>query len=111
MRTILSAVVGIAAGAALAAVLGGVAVGVGYVTMQTKANGWATLPQCGRVGIDILEQAACADPQVGLPAANLAEEATYWKAAVDGASQRLNGQNDYTLEFPAGGLPPNSAFW
>ena len=111
VRTILSAVVGIAVGVALAAVLGGVLVGVGYVVMQTKSNGWATLPQCGRVGINILEQAVCADPQVGLPAANLAEEATYWKTAVDGAGNKLNGQHAYTLEFPPGGLPPTSAFW
>jgi len=35
----------------------------------------------------------------------------YWTATVDGAGRMLNGQHNYRLHFPPGGLPPNDAFW
>jgi hypothetical protein len=41
----------------------------------------------------------------------VAEEAVYWTATEDGAGQTLNGQHNYRLHFPPGGLPPNDAFW
>jgi hypothetical protein len=41
----------------------------------------------------------------------VAEEAVYWTATVDGEDRTLNGQHDYRLHFPPGGLPPNDAFW
>jgi hypothetical protein len=42
---------------------------------------------------------------------NIPQEAMYWKTSVDGASHDLSGEHDYIMHFPAGGLPPNDAFW
>ncbi|HYB03214.1 MAG TPA: DUF1214 domain-containing protein, partial [Nitrososphaerales archaeon] len=50
----------------------------------------------------------CADQ---LPAANVPQEAVYWLGYVDSAGKRLSGQNDYIMQFPPGGLPPNDGFW
>jgi hypothetical protein len=46
-----------------------------------------------------------------LPATNVAEESVYWLTAKDSTGQKLNGQHDYLMHFPAGGLPPAEAFW
>jgi len=108
LRTVASVAGGVAVGAVLALLLGGVLVGVEYSAMVTKSNGWTTLPECGEVGTNILAQALCADL---LPAANVPQEAVYWQTALDGAGNRLDGQHDYVMQFPPGGLPPNSAFW
>jgi hypothetical protein len=45
------------------------------------------------------------------PPFTVAQEAAYWTTTVDSAGQRLNGQREYILHFPAGQLPPNDAFW
>ena len=42
---------------------------------------------------------------------NVPPEAMYWTTSGDGAGHTLNGQHDYMLHFPPGGLPPNDAFW
>jgi hypothetical protein len=76
--------------------------------MQTTVNGWSITLKCGVPGNDILLRAACAKV---LPAVNMAQEAVYWTATMDGSGQKLNGQHDYVLLFPAGQLPPNDAFW
>jgi len=108
LRTIGAVVGGIAVGAVVALLLGGVLIAVDYSATVTKSSGWTTLPECGKVGDNILEQALCADL---LPAANLPQEAVYWQTALDGAGNRLNGQHDYIMQFPPGGLPPNTGFW
>jgi hypothetical protein len=108
LRTVASVVAGIAVGAVLALVIGGALVSVECNAMATKANGWSTVPECGKIGINILEQAACA---AVLPAANVPQEAVYWQTALDGAGHRLNGQHDCILQFPPGELPPNNGFW
>jgi hypothetical protein len=109
LKIIGSATAGIAVGLLLGILLlPGVLVYVQYGAMATKSNGWSTLPECGQVGINFLEQAVCADL---LPAANVPQEAVYWQTALDGAGHRLDGQHDYILQFPPGGLPPNSGFW
>ena len=76
--------------------------------MQTTVNGWSITLKCGVPGNDILLRAACAKV---LPAVNMAQEAVYWTTTMDGSGQKLNGQHDYVLLFPAGQLPPNDAFW
>jgi len=76
--------------------------------MQTMVNGWSVTLTCGEPSNGILLKAACAKD---LPAANLPEEAVYWKTAVDGSGQTLSGQHNYVLHFSAGDLPPNNAFW
>jgi hypothetical protein len=105
-RTIVSDVVqGIIAGGVLA-----------FMTFQilahayvTKVNGWTTMYGCGEPGIGMLHRAACAQTFPG--PINVAQEAVYWTTKEDSAGQRLSGQHDYIMHFPAGQLPPNDAFW
>lgn len=99
---------GIIVGAVLAFITANLLVNAEVNVMQTTVNGWSILLKCGESGNGILLRAACAKD---IPAANLPEEAVYWTATVDGAGRTLNGQNDYNLHFPPGGLPPNNAFW
>jgi hypothetical protein len=93
-------------------IIGGV---LAFITAQiimnayvTTVNGWTTIFGCGEPGNDMLFKAACANK---LPAVNVPQEAVYWTTSVDGAGQKLSGQHDYIMHFPAGGLPPNNAFW
>jgi hypothetical protein len=77
-------------------------------TYVTTAGGWTTILGCGEPGNGMLFKAACANK---LPAVNVPQEAVYWTTSVDGAGQKLSGQHDYIMHFPAGGLPLNKAFW
>ncbi len=74
----------------------------------TTVNGWSITMKAGKPGNSLLLRALMADE---LPAANVAEESVYWITAKDSTGHKLNGQHDYVLHFPAGGLPPNDAFW
>jgi len=105
-RTIFSDVV-------LGIIIGGV---LAFITFQiltnayvTKINGWTTMFGCGEPGNGILLRAACANKFTG--PINVPQEAMYWTTNQDGAGHTLSGQHDYILHFPAGGLPPNNAFW
>jgi hypothetical protein len=42
---------------------------------------------------------------------NTPAETRYFYADLDAAGDRLNGQNRYSLTFPAGALPPALGFW
>ena len=105
-RTIVSDVVqGIIVGGVLA-----------FITFQiltnayvTKVNGWTTMFGCSEPGNSILLRAACANKFSG--PINVPQEAMYWTTNKDGAGQMLSGAHDYILQFQAGGLPPNNAFW
>ncbi|HEY5118903.1 MAG TPA: DUF1214 domain-containing protein, partial [Anaerolineales bacterium] len=99
---------GIIVGGVLAFITANLIVNVEVNAMQTTVNGWTTTLKCGGFGNGILLRAACAKD---IPAANLPAEAVYWTATVDSAGRTLNGQHDYILHFPPGGLPPNDAFW
>jgi hypothetical protein len=104
-RTIVSDVVqGIIIGGVLAFITAQIIMNA-YVT---TVNGWTTIFGCGEPGNGMLFKAACANK---LPAVNVPQEAVYWTTSVDGAGQKLSGQHDYSMHFPAGGLPPNNAFW
>lgn len=90
--------------------------GLSFVTAQiyarikaTRVNGWITLYGLGVPGKGMLFRAACAQLFPG--PVNTPEEAMYWTTSGDGAGHTLNGQHDYTIHFPPGGLPPNDAFW
>ena len=109
-RTIIGVVVlGVIVGAVLASFgLGGTLVYIEAHTMETTVNGWSTTLRNGEWGNNILERAAFS--QI-LPAANVPAEAVYWTTTVDSKGAKLNGQHDYVMHFPAGGLPPNDAFW
>src|SRR5580658_5406403 len=94
-------------------IIGGV---LAFITFQilahayvTKVNGWTTMYGCGEPGNDIFLRAACANEFAG--PINVPQEAMYWTTNKDGAGQKLSGAHDYNLHFPAGGLPPNHAFW
>jgi hypothetical protein len=109
--TLLSAshvVQGIIVGAVLAFLTAQVLMNVAVRAMTTTVNGWSTTMKAGQPGNGLLVRAACART---LPAVNVAQEAAYWTTTVDSAGRRLNGQRDYILQFPAGQLPPNDAFW
>jgi len=99
-------------------VLQGFLIGVGFafVTAQayarikaTKVNGWITMFGLGVPSNGVLLRAAHAQYFPG--PVTVPEEAMYWWANVDGAGHTLNGEHDYIVHFPPGGLPPNSAFW
>jgi hypothetical protein len=105
---ILMVILGIIIGGVLAVITTFILIAVEVNAIHTTVNGWRSTPKCGIPGNGILLRAACATI---LPAANLAEEAMYWTTTKDSMGQKLNGQHDYILQFPAGQLPPNDAFW
>lgn len=78
-------------------------------TKAKKVNGWITMYGLGEPGNGILLRAAQA--QLFLGPVNVPQEAMYWWTNTDGASHTLSGVHDYVMHFPAGGLPPNDAFW
>ena len=90
--------------------------GLAFVTAQiyarikaTKVNGWITMFGLGEPGNGMLLRAAHAQLFPG--PVNIPQEAMYWWTNVDGAGHTLSGAHDYIMHFPAGGLPPNNAFW
>jgi hypothetical protein len=75
----------------------------------TKVNGWITMFGLGVPGNGMLLRAAHAQYFPG--PVTVPQEAMYWWANADGAGRTLSGAHDYIMHFPAGGLPPNDAFW
>lgn len=74
-----------------------------------RVNGWITLYGSGEPGNGMFLRAAHA--QIFPGPVNVPQEAMYWTTSKDGAGHTLSGQHNYILRFPAGGLPPNDAFW
>jgi hypothetical protein len=108
-RSIVSDVVqGIIAGGVLAFFTANLVLKPEIHAMHTTVNGWSTTLKCGKPGNGILLRAACA---MDIAALALPEEEVYWQTFVDSAGHKLNGQHDYRLHFPPGGLPPNDASW
>jgi hypothetical protein len=94
-------------------IIGGV---LAFITSQivmhayvTRVNGWTTILGCGEPGNGTVLRAACANEFPG--PINIPQEAMYWTTKVDSTGQKLSGQHDYIMHFPAGQLPPNEAFW
>ena len=106
--TVTHVVQGVIIGAVLAFLTAQVIMNAVMRSVTTTVNGWSITLKAGQPGNGILLRAACART---LPAVNVVEEAAYWTTTRDSAGQRLNGQRDYVLRFPAGQLPPNDAFW
>jgi hypothetical protein len=73
-------------------------------------NGWSWSTNLGQYGTNYLGRAVVAYRGLG---ANLSEDAVYFYAQQDSRGVLLNGNNQYTLTFPAGQLPPvnPSAYW
>jgi hypothetical protein len=99
-------------------VLQGLLIGFGlaFVTAQifarikaTRVNGWITMFGLGVPGNGMLLRAAHA--QIFPGPVNVPQEALYWTTSGDGAGRTLDGHHNYCMHFPAGGLPPNHAFW
>jgi hypothetical protein len=99
-------------------VVQGILVGVGlalvtamvYARLKgTRVNGWFTMFGLGEPGNGMFLRAAHAWAFLG-PVC-VPQEAMYWTTNVDGVGRALSGAHDYTMHFPAGGLPPNDAFW
>jgi hypothetical protein len=108
-RTLVTDVVqGIITGAVLAYFTANLVINAKLRAIQTTANGWSTTLKRGEARPGILLRAAYAKD---VSALNEPEEQVYWEAFVDGAGHKLNGQHDYVLHFPPGGLPPNEASW
>jgi hypothetical protein len=100
------------------AIIQGVLIGFGlaFVSAQIyarvkakKVNGWVTMYGLGRPTNGMFLRAAHAQLFPG--PVNTPEEAMYWWTNSDDAGHTLTGANKYVLHFPAGGLPPNQAFW
>ncbi len=99
-------------------VIQGVLIGFGlaFVSAQIyarikakKVNGWITMSGLGEPSNGMFLRAAQA--QLFLGPVNVSQEAMYWWTNTDGLGQALSGVHDYVMHFPAGGLPPNNAFW
>ncbi len=99
-------------------IIQGVLIGFGlaFVSAQiyariiaTKVNGWITMYGLGDPKNNMFLRAAQAQYFPG--PVNLPEEAMYWWTNSDGAGHPLSGTHNYVMHFPAGGLPPNKAFW
>jgi len=84
-------------------------VGAAAKEIGTPANGWRLMPMTlADFGTDYDLRAEVALFGVG---ANLAKDAVYPTAFVDGDGQPLTGSNRYVLHFDSGDLPPVNAFW
>lgn len=99
---------GVIIGATLAFLTAILAMNVVIRAITTTANGWQSIPTCGRPGNGILVRAASAK---ALPAVNVIEEAAYWTARRDAAGHALTGRQRYILHVEPGQFPPNDAFW
>ena len=81
-----------------------------YARIKAKnVNGWITMFKLGDPRNGMFLRAAHA--QLFLGPVNLQEEAMYWWTDSDGRGHALSGVHNYVMHFPAGGLPPNHAFW
>jgi hypothetical protein len=75
----------------------------------TLVNGWNVPPlNLADFGTDYGLRAVIAMMGLG---ANIAKDAVYPTAFVDGDGKMLNGDNRYVLHFDRGGMPPANAFW
>jgi len=82
-------------------------------TAQSKlggrtVNGWWTPPDAGEFGTNYLLRAYMA---LNFIWPNVAAEAIYPMASVDGGGRPLDGAHRYVLHFAKGGTPPVEAFW
>lgn len=96
------------------AVLNGIKEGMNAVdslgnNIGKKVNGWSLAPLAKEYfGNDYNLRTGYAKKAIY---ANTPTEAYYPSAAVDADGQILDGNNNYTITFPAGKLPPAKYFW
>jgi hypothetical protein len=83
--------------------------GAGAKELGTPTSGWRIPPMTlADFGTDYKLRGEIALVGIG---ANLAKDAVYPTAFVDGDTQTLTGVNRYVVHFDKGGLPPVNAFW
>ncbi|MGA2974228.1 MAG: DUF1214 domain-containing protein [Spirochaetia bacterium] len=107
-RLAVDVLLGILAGIVLTLIATNLLLFVEAKSVYGTVNSWSYTMKAGKPGHSLLLRALMADQ---LPATNVAEESVYWLTAKDSTGQKLNGQHDYLMHFPAGGLPPAEAFW
>lgn len=96
------------------AILNGIKEGMSVVdslgdNIGKKTNGWSLAPLAKEYfGTDYNLRTGYAKKAIY---ANTPSEAYYPTAAVDAEGQTLDGNNNYTITFPAGKLPPAKYFW
>ena len=74
-----------------------------------RVNGWNILPMnLANFGTEYGERAVVALMGLG---ANLAKDAVYPTAFLDGDGKPLTGKNRYVIHFDKGQMPPTNAFW
>lgn len=90
----------------------GLAIATAYIISKIKSikvNGWSSMFGCSAPGNSMLLRATCA---LAFPGPiNISQEAMYWTTSIDDGNHALTGTHDYIMHFPAGGFPPNHAFW
>jgi hypothetical protein len=72
------------------------------------AANWTTQRNGASFGTDYLSRTAMGRANIFV---NTPNETTYFYQDLDAAGGRLNGGNSYTVQFPAGRLPPVRGFW
>jgi hypothetical protein len=78
-------------------------------TLARVANGWAmNTDTVGVYGNYYLKRAILAQQGLG---ANLPEDAIYPMNLADADGKPLDGENNYTITFEKGAMPPVNAFW
>lgn len=71
-------------------------------------HNWTTQRNGAAFGTDYLSRTAMGKANIFV---NVPAETTYFYQDLDSDGQRLNGDNAYTVTFPAGELPPVRGFW
>ena len=71
-------------------------------------NGWTTVANAAEFGTDYLNRTAVSKSTMY---SNTAAETQYHLREFDGQGKPLDGNNQYTITFPKGHLPPVKGFW
>ena len=71
-------------------------------------NGWTTVTNAAEFGTDYLNRTAVSRSTMY---SNTAAETQYHLRELDSEGQPLDGNNQYTVTFPKGQLPPVKGFW
>lgn len=97
LRMVAAIGIGLVVGLVMAFTAANLTMAVGAAKMETTANGWTTIRQCGEPGNNMVQQASCAEV---FPAVNLPPEA-FWSVTLTKARPRgvlvANSINRYRL--------------
>ena len=71
-------------------------------------DNWRTIDNGAAFGSDYVTRTAVARSNIFV---NAVQETKYFYLESDASGRKLNGQQNYTITFPKGGLPPVKGFW